>query len=76
MKRCKPRAMGIMKKANGSVLTQEYCCVEVERETGQRKWEEMGEGWGGEASCEVERDEKEVDGVGHAEGNEVDELKV
>ena len=30
----------------------------------------------GEASCEVERDEKEVDGVGHAEGDEVDELKV
>ena len=30
----------------------------------------------GEASCEVERDEKEVDGIGHAEGDEVDELKV
>ena len=27
-------------------------------------------------SCEVERDEKEVDGVGHAEGDEVEELKV
>ena len=34
-----------------------------------------GLGVGG-ASCEVERDEKEVDGVGHAEGDEVDELKV
>ena len=30
----------------------------------------------GEASCEVERFEKEVDGVGHAEGDEVNELKV
>ena len=30
----------------------------------------------GEASCEVERDEKEVDGVGHAEGDEVDDLEV
>ena len=30
----------------------------------------------GEASCEVERDEKEVDGVGYAEGDEVDELKL
>ena len=30
----------------------------------------------GEASCEVERDKKEVDGVGHAEGGEMDELKV
>ena len=30
----------------------------------------------GEASCEVERDEKEVHGVGHAEGDEVDKLKV
>ena len=37
----------------------------------------MGEGLGvGEASCEVERNKKEVDGVGHAEGDEVDELKV
>ena len=36
-----------------------------------------GGGWGvGEASCEVERGEKEVDGVGHAEGDEVDEPKV
>ena len=30
----------------------------------------------GEANCEVERDEKEVDGVGHAEGDEVDDLEV
>ena len=30
----------------------------------------------GEASYEVERDEKEVDVVGHAEGDEVDELNV
>ena len=28
------------------------------------------------ASCEAERDEKEVDGVGHAEGDDVDEFKV
>ena len=36
-----------------------------------------GEGLGiREARCVVERDEKEVDGVGHAEGDEVDELKV
>ena len=38
-----------------------------------------GDGGGlviGEASCEAERDEKEVDGVGHAEGDDVDELKV
>ena len=30
----------------------------------------------GEASCEAERDEKEVDVVGHAEGDDVDELTV
>ena len=30
----------------------------------------------GEASCEVERDEKEVNGVEHAEGDEVDDLEV
>ena len=36
-----------------------------------------GEGLGvGVASCEVKRDEKEVDGVGHDEGDEVDEIKV
>ena len=29
-----------------------------------------------EASCEAERDEREVHGVGHAEGDDVDELKV
>ena len=29
-----------------------------------------------EASCELERDEKEVDGVGHAEGDEVNDLEV
>ena len=34
-----------------------------------------GRGLGvGETSCEVERDEKEVDGVGHAEDDEVDEF--
>ena len=26
---------GVMKKTNGSLLRQGYCCVEVERETGQ-----------------------------------------
>ena len=36
-----------------------------------------GRGFGvGEASCEVERDEKEVDGVRHADGDEVDDLEV
>ena len=25
---------GVMKKANGSLLRQEYCCVEVKREAG------------------------------------------
>ena len=30
----------------------------------------------GEASCEAERNEKKVDGVGHAECVDVDELKV
>ena len=38
-----------------------------------------GDGGGlgvGEASCEVKRDEKEVDGVGYAEGDEVDEIQV
>ena len=29
-----------------------------------------------EASCEAEQDEKEVDGVEHAEGDDVDEFKV
>ena len=28
------------------------------------------------ASCEAERDEKKVDGVGHSEGDDVDELKL
>ena len=37
MERCKPRATGVMKKANGSLLRQEYCCIEVARETGQRE---------------------------------------
>ena len=37
----------------------------------------MGEGQGvEEASCDEERDEKDVDGVGHAEGDEVDDLEV
>ena len=30
----------------------------------------------GEASCEIERDEKAVDVVGHAEGDEMNEFKV
>ena len=30
----------------------------------------------GEASCEAERNEKEVNGVGHAECVDVDEFKV
>ena len=30
----------------------------------------------GEASCEAERDTKEVDGVGYAKGDEVDDLEV
>ena len=35
--------LGVMKKANGSLLRQKYCCVEVDRETGQTKQlEEMG----------------------------------
>ena len=65
-----------MKKANESLLRLEYCCVEAEREQdrqGSERW------WGrvgvGEASSEVERDEKEVDGVVHAEGDEVDDSK-
>ena len=28
---------GVMKKANESLLRQEYCCVEVEREAGQTR---------------------------------------
>ena len=28
---------GIMKKASESLFRQEYCCVEVKRETGQRE---------------------------------------
>ena len=28
---------GVMKKANASLLRQGYCCIEVERETGQRE---------------------------------------
>ena len=66
-----------MMKANGSLSRYEYCCVEVKRETGQtRRQEEIGKGWGvAEASCETERDEKEVDGVGHAEGDDANERK-
>ena len=37
---------GVMKKANGSLLRQEYCCVDVEREQdrqgSEKRW---GEGW-------------------------------
>ena len=39
----------------------------------EKRWGGFGVG---EASCEVEQDKKEVDGVGHAEGDEVDELQV
>ena len=36
----------------------------------------MGSVGVGEASCEAQRDEKDVDGVGHAEDDDVDEIKV
>ena len=29
--------LGVMKKANRSLMRYEYCCVEVERETGQTR---------------------------------------
>ena len=44
-----------------------------DRQGGERIECELGVG---EASCEAERDEKDVDGVGHAEGDDVDELKL
>ena len=43
-----------------------------DRQGGARRW--RGLGVAAEASCEAERDEKEVDGVKHAEGDDVDEL--
>ena len=42
------------------------------REGGERRWGGLGIG---ETNCEAERDEKEEDGEGHAEGDDVDELK-
>ena len=50
----------------------------MERETGQTR-AVRGDGGGlrvEEASYEVERSEKEVGGVGHAEGDEVDNFEV
>ena len=44
-----------------------------DRQWSEKRWGRVGIG---EASCEVERDEKEVDGVEHADGDEVDELQV
>ena len=67
-----------MKKANGSLMRYEYCCVEVERSRLTDK-AVRGDGTGlevGEVRCEVERDEKEVDGIGHDEGDGVDDLEV
>ena len=44
-----------------------------DRQGSERTWGRVGIG---EASREAERDEKEVDGVGHAESDDVDEVKV
>ena len=44
-----------------------------DRQGSERRWGRVGMG---EASCDAEQDKKEVDGVGHAEGDDVDELKV
>ena len=41
---------------------------------GSERWLVRFEIW--EASCEVERDEKEIEGVGHVEDDEVDDLEV
>ena len=41
-----------------------------------KQWEEMGRVRNKEASCDAEREEKEVDDVGHADGNDMYELKV
>ena len=38
-----------------------------DRQGSERRWGRLGIR---EASCEVERDEKEVDSVGHAEGDD------
>ena len=53
----------------------------MEKETGHTHTHKAVRGDGGwlgvgEASCEVERDEKEVNGAGHAEGDEVDGFEV
>ena len=46
---------GVIKIANGSLMRKEYCCVEVERETGQMRQRGNGRGLGiGEASCDAE----------------------
>ena len=34
---------GVMKKANGSLVRKEYCCVEVKRETGHMRQREKME---------------------------------
>ena len=43
-----------------------------DRQGGKRRWGWLGVG---EASCETELDDKEVDDVGYAEGDDMDELK-
>ena len=63
-----------MKKGDGSLLRYEFCCVQVERVTGQTRQRD-GERVGGRRDELLDRDEKEVDGVGHAEGDDVNELK-
>ena len=62
---------GVMKKANSTVVLRRRGTQD--RQGSERRWGSVGVG---EASGEVKRDEKEVDGEIHAEGNELDELKV
>ena len=78
MKRCKPRATGCYEESKwkfdeiGVLLCwggEEDRTDKAVRGDGERLWV-----W--KASCVVERDEKEVDSVGHAEGDEVDDLEV
>ena len=76
--RCKPRATGCYEESQWKFVETGVVLCSVGE--GDRADKAVRSRWGGlgvrEASCEIEQDEKKVDGVGHAEGDEVDELKV
>ena len=78
MKRCKPRGTGCYEESQWKF--DEIRVLLCWGEEGERT-DNAVRGDGGrfgvwKASCVVERDEKEVKSVGHADGDEVDDLEV